>query len=133
MKYMIDTNTIIFAIKGYKNVTDKFSANLETGLSMSSITLMELEYGIACSSFKNLNQLNLAKISLSLSMLNFDSNSAIECAKIRAALRFRGTPIGPMDALIAAHAKSENLILVTNNTREFSRVEGLQLEDWTIV
>ena len=66
-----------------------------------------------------------------ISVLNFDSYAAEEYGKIRADLELKGTPIGPMDMLIAAHAKSEDLILVTNNTREFERVEDLEVEDWT--
>ena len=66
-----------------------------------------------------------------ISVLNFDTYAAEEYGKIRADLERKGTPIGPMDILIAAHAKAEDLILVTNNTREFERVEDLEVEDWT--
>ena len=66
-----------------------------------------------------------------ISVLDFDTDAAEEYGKIRADLERKGTPIGPMDMLIAAHAKAEDLILVTNNTREFERVEDLEVEDWT--
>ena len=66
-----------------------------------------------------------------ISVLDFDTYAAEEYGKIRADLERKGTPIGPMDMLIAAHAKAEDLILVTNNTREFERVEDLEVEDWT--
>ena len=67
-----------------------------------------------------------------LSVLEFDNYAAEEYGKVRTELERKGTPIGPMDTLIAAHARAENLILVTNNTREFNRVEGLNVENWTI-
>ena len=66
-----------------------------------------------------------------ISVLDFDTYATEEYGKIRADLERKGTPIGPMDMLIAAHAKAEDLILVTNNTREFERVEDLEVEDWT--
>ena len=66
-----------------------------------------------------------------ISVLDFDTYAAEEYGKIRADLKRKGTPIGPMDMLIAAHVKAEDLILVTNNTREFERVEDLEVEDWT--
>ena len=66
-----------------------------------------------------------------ISVLDFDTDAAEEYGKIRADLERKGTPIGPMDMLIAAHAKAEDLVLVTNNTREFERVEDLEVEDWT--
>ena len=70
--------------------------------------------------------------SLSITILQFDGIAAEKYGLVRAGLETMGTPIGPMDTLIAAHALSKDLILVTNNTREFCRVDGLKLEDWTI-
>ena len=67
----------------------------------------------------------------SISILSFDNYAAEEYGKIRAELERKGTPIGPMDMLIAGHARSERLILITNNTREFFRVENLEVKDWT--
>ena len=67
-----------------------------------------------------------------IDILDFDVYAAEEYGKIRADLERKGTPIGPLDMLIAAHAKAEKLIIVTNNTREFLRVDGLEVEDWTI-
>ena len=73
---------------------------------------------------------SLLKFLSIVDVLPFDSGAAVEYGKICADLRKKGTPIGTMDMLIAAHARAENLIVVTHNTREFERVEGLQLEDW---
>lgn len=66
-----------------------------------------------------------------ITILGFDSYAVEEYGKIRADLERKGTPIGPLDMLVAGHAKSEELTVVTNNTREFCRVEGLAVEDWT--
>jgi tRNA(fMet)-specific endonuclease VapC len=74
----------------------------------------------------------VAQLLLPFDVLAFDGGAAQEYGRIRATLRRRGTPIGRRDTLIAAHAKAEGLTLVTNNTREFMRVEGLALEDWTV-
>jgi tRNA(fMet)-specific endonuclease VapC len=76
------------------------------------------------------NGANLSKFFIGLEILDFDSGAAIEYGRIRATLRKKGTPIGQMDMLIAAHAKSKGLTLVTNNVSEFERVDGLKLEDW---
>jgi tRNA(fMet)-specific endonuclease VapC len=102
------------------------------GVTISTIVLAELQYGISLSNRFEKNTESLYNFLTAVEILNFDIKATLEYGKIRAALRLKGTPIGPMDALIAAHAKSKNLILVTNNTREFSRVEGLQLEDWSV-
>ena len=76
------------------------------------------------------NRIALSLFLSPLSVLDFSASAAAEYGKIRAALELRGRPIGPMDLLIAGHAKSEKLILVTNNTKEFLRVEGLAVENW---
>ena len=98
--------------------------------AISSITLAELEYGVKYSANPEKNAVALMKFLSVIEILPFDSNAAIEYGDICADLRKKGTPIGNMDMLISAHARSENLIIVTHNTREFKRVESLQLEDW---
>lgn len=130
MKYMLDTNMCIYAQKNNPNVIAQIKENFQQGLSISSITLAELEYGIQASANVEKNAIALLKFLSIVEVLSFDSNASIEYGKICANLRRKGTPIGTMDMLISAHAKSENLIVVTHNTREFERVEGLQLEDW---
>ncbi len=130
MKYMLDTNMCIYAQKNNPNVIAKIKQNFQHGLAISSITLAELEYGVQASANIEKNTVSLMKFLSIADVLPFDSGAAVEYGKICADLRKKGTPIGTMDMLIAAHARAENLIVVTHNTREFERVEGLQLEDW---
>ena len=130
MKYMLDTNMCIYAQKQNPNVLAKIHENYQEGLAISSITLAELEYGVQASVNPEKNMVALLKFLTIVEILPFESSAAFEYGKIRADLRRKGTPIGNMDMLIAAHAKAENLIVVTHNTREFERVENLQLDDW---
>ena len=130
MKYMLDTNMCIYAQKNIPQVIEKIKNNFQYGVAISSITLAELEFGVQASANVEKNTIALYKFLSIVEILDFDSSAATEYGKIRADLKRKGTPIGNMDMLIAAHAKSENLIVVTHNTREFERVEGLQLEDW---
>lgn len=130
MKYMLDTNMCIYAQKNIPQVIEKMKNNFQYGVAISSITLAELEFGVQASANVEKNTIALYKFLSIVEILDFDSSAATEYGKIRADLKKKGTPIGNMDMLIAAHAKSEDLIVVTHNTREFERVEGLQLEDW---
>lgn len=130
MKYMLDTNTCIFIIKKDENVLSHLKNIDFKEICISSITLSELEYGIAKSMYSEKNQKALDAFVYNFSILPFDSNATHEYGKIRANLEKIGSPIGGMDMLIAAHAKSQKLILVTNNTKEFIRVDGLKIEDW---
>ena len=110
---MLDTNICIYAMKNKpENVLQRLKKELNSGVCISSITLAELEYGMKHSS-------NPAK-----------NEQALLRFLIRTYLQNNGTPIGPLDMLIAAHAKSENMILVTNNVREFERVPELEIENW---
>jgi tRNA(fMet)-specific endonuclease VapC len=128
MKYMLDTNMCIFIMKKRENVLRRFRT--ERGVSISVITLSELEYGVEKSSAVARNRENLLAFSTLVDILPFDSSAAQCYGQIRTDLEKKGTPIGSYDLLIAAHAKSTGLTLVTNNTKEFRRVEGLVLEDW---
>lgn len=130
MKYMLDTNMCIYAQKNIPQVIEKMKNNFQYGVAISSITLAELEFGVQASANVEKNTIALYKFLSIVEILDFDSSAATEYGKIRADLKKKGTPIGNMDMLIAAHAKSEDLIVVTHNTREFERVEDLQLEDW---
>ena len=100
-------------------------------LCISSITYGELMHGVEKSQMAERNRVAITLFLSAISILPFDHYAAEEYGKVRADLEKKGTPIGPMDMLIAGHARSEGLILVTNNTREFFRVEGLEVEDWT--
>ncbi len=132
MKYMLDTNTCIYAQKQNDGILAKIRENYQEGLAISAISLAEMEYGVQASTNQQKNTVSLLRFLSIVSILPFERDAALEYGKIRADLRRKGTPIGTMDMLIAAHAKSEHLIVVTHNTREFERVEGLQLDDWYI-
>lgn len=99
-------------------------------VGISSVTLAELHYGIHKSSKPDKNQVALDQFLIPLEIVDFDSDAAIVYGEIRAALEKEGTPIGSLDTLIAAHAKSLRLTLVTNNEKEFDRVDGLKIENW---
>ena len=129
--YMLDTNICIYAIKHRPEIVlRRIRDNLERGLCISAITLAELRHGVEKSAAVERNQRALLQFLSILEILPFDDYAAIEYGRVCAYLQKRGTPIGPMDMLIAAHARAEDRILVTNNVREFERVPGLNLENW---
>ena len=133
MTYMLDTNICIYAIKNKpEQVLEKLKENLSNGICISAITLAELQHGVEKSMNPEKNSMALLQFLSILDILPFDDLAAVEYGKICAYLQERGTPIGTMDMLIAAHAKIENLIIVTNNVREFERVPDLKIENWTI-
>ena len=133
MKYMLDTNICIYAIKHKPEaVIQRFLRHDPEEMCISAVTYAELMHGVEKSQDAERNRVAITLFLSPLSVLEFDSYAAEEYGKVRANLERKGTPIGPMDTLIAAHAKAEDLILVTNNTREFNRVEGLTVENWTI-
>ena len=130
MKYLLDTNMCIYAQKRVQSVLDNLQSHWQEGLAISAITLAELSHGVEASAHPEKNTIALIQFLSIVEVLPFDSSAACEYGKIRAALRKHGTPIGTMDMLIAAHGKAEGLIVVTHNTCEFERVDGLLLADW---
>lgn len=132
MKYMLDTNICIYAIKHKPpEVIRKFLSHDSNDLCISSITYAELMHGVEKSMAIERNRVAITMFLSPITILDFDTYAAEEYGRIRADLERKGMPIDPMDMLIAAHAKAEDLILVTNNIREFERVEDLEVEDWT--
>lgn len=132
MKYMLDTNICIYAIKNKpESVIRKVLAQNPEDLCISVVTYAELMHGVEKSQAVEKNRIAMSLFLSAITVLDFNSRAAEVYGEIRAELEKKGTPIGPMDLLIAGHAKSQNLVLVTNNTREFARVTGLQIEDWT--
>ena len=131
MKYMLDTNMCIYLIKKQpKNVFDKFRT-LDLGdVCISSVTLSELMYGVQKSQHQEKNKAALEEFLSPIDIISFDEEAAVSYGEIRASLEKNGMVIGPLDMMIAAHAKSLNAIIVTNNTKEFSRVPHLKIEDW---
>ena len=132
MRYMLDTNICIYVIKNKpETVIKRFLERDPDELCISSVTYAELMYGVEKSQRVDKNRLAMMLFLSPITILDFNARAAEEAGKIRAELEKKGTPIG-LDVLIAGHAKAEELTLVTNNTREFVRVENLELEDWTI-
>ncbi len=131
MKVMLDTNICIYIIKQKpRSVLERFAAFPVGDLGISVITLAELEYGASKSSEPDRNREALEQFVSPLEIAVFDRLATSVYGKIRALLEKRGRPIGSMDLLIAAHALSLNVRLVTNNMREFKRVPGLRVENW---
>ena len=132
MKYMLDTNICIYAIKHKTDTVIKnFLSHMPEDMCVSTVTYTELMYGVEKSMAVEKNRIALSLFLSPLTILEFHASAAEEYGKVRAELERKGAPIGPMDLLIAGHARSEGLVLVTNNTREFCRVERLVVEDWT--
>ena len=130
---MLDTNMCIYIIKKKtQNVLNKLKQNRKKGLFISSITLAELEFGNANadSLYKERNRAALMEFLTIMEIKIFDENAAKEYGVVKKDLRDRNCLIGPFDMLIGAHAKSLNMILVTNNVREFERIRNLKIENW---
>ena len=133
MKYLLDTNICIYLINHkYEYLIDKIESIGIENTAVSTLTIAELEFGIAKSQskFKEQNRLALLEFLLPFKFLSFDQNDAYEYGYIRNDLQSKGQVIGNMDMLIAAQAIANDLILVTNNIKEFERVENLPLENW---
>lgn len=132
MRYMLDTNICIYIIKNKpKKVIIELKRHKPSEICVSAITYAELTYGVEKSMAVEKNRLALALLFSNIEVLNFDIKAAIHYGKIRAYLEKQGTPIGPLDMMIAAHAMSLGYTVVTNNIKEFERVPDLKLENWT--
>ena len=131
MRYMLDTNICIYVIK-HKPVTvfQKLKNINPEDVCISSVTYAELVHGVEKSAAVEKNRLALSMLLANMEILDFDVDAADCYGKIRAALEKKGTPIGPLDMMIAAHAQSLGYTVVTNNVKEFSRVSALQIENW---
>ena len=133
MTHLLDTNICIHIINERPEIVlQKFKTFEPGAIGISSITIAELKYGAYKSQRQEKNLMALQQFSLALDILEFDELAADKYGAIRADLERKGTPIGAMDMLIAAHALSRDLIVVTNNVKEFSRVEGLKIENWVL-
>ena len=131
MHYFLDTNICIYLIKERSEfLLKKLHAAAASGVAISSITLAELEYGVQKSSRIVQNSVSLLRFLALFEIAPFNEEAAREYGIIRTELERRGVPIGNMDLLIGAHAKSAGAVLVTNNEREFSRIDGLKIENW---
>ena len=131
IRYLLDTNICIYIIKQHpKQVIEHLRTLLVGDVAISAITLAELEYGAAKSSRPEQNREALIAFTAPLEVLPFDDDASLHYGEIRADLERSGMVIGAMDMLIAAHARSRSLKLVTNNSRDFQRIHSLDIENW---
>ena len=132
MRYLLDTNICIYAIKGHAGVMGKLGDAGLAACAISAVALAELSYGIArsASPYRSRNLSALREFVDLFETLPWSAEAAWKHGPLRQQLAVAGTPIGEFDLLIGAHALAQDLILVTNNTREFERIEGLKLENW---
>jgi tRNA(fMet)-specific endonuclease VapC len=133
MKYLFDTNICIFLInKKYEYLKDYVENVGIEEIAISMITIVELEYGIAKSAtpYKQENRIALLEFLTPFKFLPFEQMDAYEYAQLRNDLRKSGNLIGNMDMLIGAQAVANDLILVTNNVKEFDRIKGIKIENW---
>ena len=130
MKYLLDTDTCIYALKQNEAVLGRMLARSRADVAVSVISEGELRTGAAKSSSPVKTMRLVENFLRPLTVVEFTSSDAVSYASVRAKLERAGTPIGPFDTLIAAQALGRKLILVSNNEREFRRVSGLRLENW---
>src|SRR5450432_2347244 len=133
MPYLPDTNICIYIIKkNPQSVLDKLTSIQPGEIGISMMTVAELQYGARKSANPEKNFTALSKFLIPFDLYDFNYSASIEYGIIRSSLETKGTPIGPLDTLIAAHAISLNFTLVTKNEREFQRVDGLKVENWAL-
>lgn len=132
MKYLLDTNICIYILKNKYEKSSQWikDAGIEN-VCVSSISVAELEFGISKSSKFEESESALYKFLSGYNIIDFDLSAARCYGKMRADLQKRGTPIGTMDMLIGSIALSKSMIIVTNNEKEFERIDGLKIENWT--
>jgi tRNA(fMet)-specific endonuclease VapC len=130
VKYLLDTNTCIALMRRNARVRERMERLAPGDCAVSSITAMELYHGLERCSQREREQAKIDELLSVVGVLPFGHEEAKCTAKVRHALEQAGKGIGPFDVLIAGHALAAGLMLVTNNTREFSRVTGLKVEDW---
>ena len=131
LKYLLDTNIVIYTMKNRPQLVKERFQKHEGEICISAVTLGELVFGAEHSQQVERNLTDIEALVARLEVLSLDSKAAYHFGQIRAALYTIGQPIGPYDMLIAGHARASGLILVTNNINEFEWVPGLMLENWT--
>lgn len=129
-KYMLDTNIVIYTIKNKPGeVREAFKAH-DGQMCISSVTLMELIYGAEASAAVERNLRDIEGFAARLEILPYDTGAAIHTGQLRAELKKIGRPMGPYDEMTAGHARSQGLVIVTNNIRQFKHAAGVRLENW---
>ena len=130
--YLIDTDTLIYNLKGNEAVKDNLKRHLEDPLKISVITLMELYFGAYKSEKVNVNLAKVRTLENTFEIIETNKNSAETYGMLKASLEKSGTPLDDFDLIIASCALAYNLTLVTNNVKHFNRIEGLKLTNWTV-
>lgn len=130
LKYLLDTNIVIYTLKNKPTPVRAAFRRHEGQLAISTVTLMELVYGAEKSARPEHNLGIIEGFVARLDVLDYDADAAAHTGQIRAELSRAGTPIGPYDQMIAGHARSRGLVLVTIDVDEFERVAGVRTENW---
>ena len=128
MKYLLDSNAVIGLLAGNPSLTKRIRRHAPQDFGVSAVVTHELFFG-AYKSERTAQNVKVVE-ALQFEVVDFDQDDARQAGAIRAALKAAGEPIGPYDVLIAGQAQARDLILITRNTGEFSRVSGLRIEDW---
>lgn len=129
MKFLLDTDSVSFALREHGRVAEQIRAHRPSELGVSAVTLAELRFGAARRGGRRLHRLIDAFVG-DIAVVPFDAQAAERFGTIAAALRSKGTPIGVLDTMIAAHALELGLTLITHNLAHFRRVRGLEVVDW---
>jgi tRNA(fMet)-specific endonuclease VapC len=128
--YLLDTNTVIYFFKGMGQVAHRLLATPPSEVAISSITLFELQVGVAKSKASKTRLAQLAEFTALIRCIDFTALEAAAAAQLRVQLEAAGRPIGPLDNLLAGTALAHGTVFVTRNVREFARVKGLTVESW---
>ena len=131
--YLLDTDTVVFSLKGHPKVMDNLKSHLNDSIKISDVTYMELYYGECKSQRVTANTARVKTLGKSIEMMPINAAVAETFGMIKANLESGGNRLDDFDLTIAATALANNLILVTNNTDHFSRVDGLRIENWTLL
>ena len=128
--YLLDTNTLVYFFRGEGDVSRRLLAAVPASILVPSVVVYELEVGLAKSQESARRRRQLEALLSAVRVVPFGVEEARAAAKVRARLEAEGTPLGPLDTLIAGVALAHRAVLVTRNTREFGRVAGLRVENW---
>lgn len=128
--YLLDTDTIIYSLKGNTNIQENLRQHVNDQLQISVITLMELYYGVYKSLHVDSNLAKIKTIEQSLAILSTGQETAEIFGRLKSRLELKGNRLDDFDLIIASTALTHNLVLVTNNEKHFQRIEGLKLENW---
>ena len=128
--YLLDTNTLIYFFKQQGHVAQHLQRTPASAIAVPSVVLFELEYGLLRSTRPQTQRQGVEMVRMAYRTLDFDYACATAAAQVKQTLAAQGTPIGPIDTLIAGTALAHGLTLITHNTGEFARVPGLALADW---